>query len=231
MLDELSQRDCDVTVVGHMACQAVMRTKSSASTLDLIENASTVWEFLKGRNLPGLVALDRAHPSSIDWSTVYSDPAKPLAVDIGSGNGLFLMGMATLRMDLNFLGLEINEKLVTRCLHSVRQTGGKNLHFIATNATSTFRSIVSSYPGPLILVSIQCPNPDFNDPEHRWRMIQRSLTEAIADLLASEGKVFLQSDIEEVALRMKKQFLEEGKGKLALPYDDDGAVHLPLQDG
>ena len=59
MLDELSQRDCDVTVVGHMACQAVMRTKSSASTLDLIENASTVWEFLKGRNLPGLVALDR----------------------------------------------------------------------------------------------------------------------------------------------------------------------------
>lgn len=59
MLDELSQRDCDVTVVGRMACQAVMRTKRSASTFDLIENASIVWEFLKGRNLPGLVALDR----------------------------------------------------------------------------------------------------------------------------------------------------------------------------
>jgi len=28
-------------------------------------------------------------------------------------------------------------------------------HFIATNATSTFRSIVSSYPGELVLVSIQ----------------------------------------------------------------------------
>lgn len=226
MLNELSQRDCDVTVVGHMACQAVMRTKRSASTFDLIENASIVWEFLKGRNLPGLVALDRAYPFSIDWSTIYSDPTKPLAVDIGSGNGLFLIGMATLRMELNFLGLEINEKLVTRCLHSIHQTGEKNLHFIATNATSTFRSIVSSYPGSVILVSIQCPNPDFNDPKHRWRMIQRSLIEAIADLLASEGKVFLQSDVEEVALRMRKQFLEEGKGKLDVLRDDDGDIAL-----
>lgn len=31
-------------------------------------------------------------------------------------------------------------------------------YFIATNATSTFRSIVSSYPGKLILVSIQVKN-------------------------------------------------------------------------
>lgn len=57
-------------------------------------------------------------------------------------------------------------------------------------------------------------------------MIQRSLIEAIADLLASEGKVFLQSDVEEVALRMRKQFLEEGKGKLDVLRDDDGDIAL-----
>lgn len=117
-------------------------------------------------------------------------------------------------------------------------------YFIATNATSTFRSIVCTYPGQVVLVSIQvgssafslpfpsegfhvvsgsdmlttvkcnsfasrrifrimmksflnlvsywirqCPNPDFSDPDHRWRMLQRSLVEAIADLLAYNGKV------------------------------------------
>lgn len=36
---------------------------------------------------------------------------------------------------------------------------------------------------------MQCPNPDFNKPEHRWRMLQRSLVEAIADLLIFGGKV------------------------------------------
>jgi phosphoglycerate kinase len=42
---------------------------------------------------------------------------------------------------------------------------------------------------------LQCPNPDFNKPEHRWRMLQRSLIEAVVDLLASGGKVI---DSEEV---------------------------------
>lgn len=36
---------------------------------------------------------------------------------------------------------------------------------------------------------LQCPNPDFNKPEHRWRMLQRSLIEAVVDLLAFGGKV------------------------------------------
>jgi len=39
---------------------------------------------------------------------LYSDYKLEMLI---TGNGLFLMGMATLRMDLNFLGLEINEKV------------------------------------------------------------------------------------------------------------------------
>ncbi|KAL6133427.1 hypothetical protein ACLB2K_065662 [Fragaria x ananassa] len=85
--------------------------------------------------------------------------------------------------------------------------------------TSTFRSIVSNYRGKLVLVSIQCPNPDFNEPEHQWRMLQRSLVEAVADLLTSDGKVFLQSDIETVSVRMKEQFQTHSKGKLTIVHE------------
>ncbi|KAL1153400.1 hypothetical protein V6Z11_A09G174000 [Gossypium hirsutum] len=178
-----------------------------------------VWEFLKEQKLPGVMSLDRAYPFEIDWSVAYHDASQPLVVDIGSGNGLFIMGMAQNRKDLNFLGLEINGKLVRRCLDSVHQSGIRNAYFIGSNATTTFRSIVSSYPGELVLVSVQCPNPDFNKPENRWSMLQRSLIEAVADLLASKGKVFLQSDVEAVAMRMKEQFLQYGKGKLHLSHD------------
>ncbi|KAF2289888.1 hypothetical protein GH714_039030 [Hevea brasiliensis] len=216
MLDELSQQNCDVTVVGKMAYKTIMMESSSLSAYSIIESGSVAWEFFKGRKLPGIMALDRAHPFKIDWCSAYNDPAQPLIVDIGSGTGLFLLGMARRRKDLNFLGLEINKKLVTRCLDSVHQSGIFNGHFIATNATTTFRSIVSSYPGQLVLVSIQCPNPDFNNPEHRWRMLQQSLIEAVIDLLAQDGKVFLQSDIEAVAVRMKELFLKYGQGRLTL---------------
>lgn len=216
IVDNLAQRNCDITVVGNTACQALMRLTSSVSASYVVENASIVWEMLKGQKLPGLMALDGAYPLKVDWNATYADPTQPLVVDIGSGNGLFLLGMTERRKDVNFLGLEINEKLVSRCLASVDRSSIKNGYFIATNATSTFRSIVSSYPGKLVLVSIQCPNPDFNRPEHRWSMLQRLLVEAIVDLLIPKGKVFLQSDIEDVVVRMKEQFLKYGKGKLAL---------------
>uniref|UniRef100_A0A2N9I5Y3 Phosphoglycerate kinase n=1 Tax=Fagus sylvatica TaxID=28930 RepID=A0A2N9I5Y3_FAGSY len=225
MLDLLSQSNCDLTVVGNMACKVIMQESSSISDFNMLENASVVWEFLKGRKLPGVMALDRAYPFEINWNATYCDPMQPLVVDIGSGNGLFIRGMARKRKDLNFLGLEMNEKLVRRCLDSVQQTSMKNGYFIATNATSTFRSIVSSYPGELVLVSIQCPNPDFNKPEYRWRMLQRALVEAVADCLTSDGKVFLQSDIEAVAVRMREQFLKYGKGKLSVVHDQDAKIN------
>ncbi|PON60318.1 Phosphoglycerate kinase [Parasponia andersonii] len=228
ILVQLSQNDCDVTVVGNIACEAIMKESSPVSVFNIIYNASVVWEFLKGRKLPGAIALDRAYPFYIDWNAVYVDPSKPLVVDIGSdsewtGNGLFLLGMAKRRLDLNFLGLEINKKLVRRCLDSLQRFGMKNGYFIATNATSAFRSIVSSYPGKLFLVSIQCPNPDFNNPDHRWRMLQRSLFEAVVELLVPTGKVFLQSDIEAVSLRMKEEFLKYGKGRLIV-HEESNAI-------
>ncbi|KAK9158515.1 hypothetical protein Scep_005089 [Stephania cephalantha] len=219
MLEAFSQNGRDVTVVGSSACQAVMGISSSINC-SLYENASVMWRFLKGMTLPGHAALDRAYPCEIDWHAIFGNPSQPLLVDIGSGNGLFLFKMAARHKDKNFLGLEINKKLVQRCLYSAGHYGLKNRHFIATNATSTFRSIVSSYPGELVLVSIQCPNPDFNKPEHRWRMLQRSLIEAIADLLKTGGKVFLQSDVEAVAVRMREQILMYGKGNLAILEDD-----------
>ncbi|XP_021290030.1 phosphoglycerate kinase, cytosolic-like isoform X3 [Herrania umbratica] len=155
MLYKQCQCECEITIVGGTACEAIKNESSSVSSFNMLENASAVWEFLKGQKLPGVMALDRAYPFEIDWNIAYSDPSRPLVVDIGSGNGLFIMGMTRKRKDLNFLGLEINGKLVKRCLDSVHQSGITNGYFIETNATSTFRSIVSSYPGELVLLSIQ----------------------------------------------------------------------------
>ncbi|CAN4121510.1 unnamed protein product [Withania somnifera] len=191
MLYNVGQKNCDVIVVSKQACETFFG-KSTHVTAEMIENASIVWEFLKGRKLHGLLELDRAYPFKLNWDAIYANTTLPLFC-----NGLFLSRMAKMRKDWNFLGLEINEKLVSRCLDHVSQSGMTNRYFIAAKATSTFRSIVSSYPGDLVLVSIQ-----FNKTEHRWRMVQRSLVEAIADLLSSDGK-----------------FMKYGKGKLTVVHD------------
>ncbi|CAL5419895.1 unnamed protein product [Camellia sinensis] len=276
MLDKLNRRNCDITVVGNMACEALTSVSTSFSSHNMVDNASVLWEILKGRKLPGLMALDRAYPFVIDWNATYTDPAHPLVVDIGSGNGLFLFRMARRRKDLNFLGLEINEKLVSRCLAYVHQSGMKNGKRNINFSINSFQlpreagSCVNTEHGEIVGACVKCPNPDFNKPEHRRSMLQRLLIEAIADLLASDGKgitcsdmasvivknlisqkgrsndqvigqqkhmpnlgylhslflgiqVFLQSDIEAVAVRMKEQFVQYGKGKLAVMQDHGDA--------
>ncbi|MFN5726794.1 MAG: tRNA (guanosine(46)-N7)-methyltransferase TrmB, partial [Pseudanabaena sp.] len=49
------------------------------------------------------------------WAEVYADCSKPLSLDIGSARGRYILQMAQLKPDWNFLGLEIREPLVDRC--------------------------------------------------------------------------------------------------------------------
>lgn len=58
-LHDLTQSDCDVTVVGTTACKAMMQESSTLSAYNVFENASVVWDFFKGKQLPGVLALDR----------------------------------------------------------------------------------------------------------------------------------------------------------------------------
>ncbi|CAL4925167.1 unnamed protein product [Urochloa decumbens] len=222
ILEKASFDSCEVILVGNAACNTLRRKTGSSSQCIEFKNATVVWEFLKGRILPGIAALDKRYPYRIPWSTVFCDSTLPLVVDIGSGNGLFLFEMAKRYECSNFLGLEMNEKLVIRCLQGMALYEKRNLYFVSTNATSTFHSIVSSYPGRLSLVTIQCPNPDFNKEQNRWRMVRRMLVEAVADLLQTNGQVYLQSDVESVLLGMKEQFLSYSNGQLVVDGDDCG---------
>ncbi|KAK8949514.1 hypothetical protein KSP39_PZI005843 [Platanthera zijinensis] len=62
-------------------------------------------------------------------------------------------------------------------------------------------------------------------------MVQRALVEAITDLLSPDAKVFLQSDIEAVTIRMEEHFIKYGKGRiiwrmLVKAIDDSRRTHL-----
>ncbi|XP_043695131.1 tRNA (guanine-N(7)-)-methyltransferase [Telopea speciosissima] len=74
------------------------------------------------------------------------------------------------------------------------------------NALVSFEQMVSSYPGPLMLVTILCPDPHFKKRHHKRRVVQKPLVDSILKNLHPGGQVFLQSDVLEVALDMRNQF-------------------------
>ncbi|GFE71125.1 tRNA (guanosine(46)-N7)-methyltransferase TrmB [Chroococcus sp. FPU101] len=142
-----------------------------------------------------------------DWSQIYSEITQPLHLDIGCARGKFLLKMATLYPDINFLGTEIREPLVTEANHHRDNLGLSNLHFIFCNINHSFEPILQSLPqGVLQWVTIQFPDPWFKQRHSKRRVVQCELVEAIARYLKNEGVVFLQSDVEFVQNEMVKHF-------------------------
>ncbi|KAL6124604.1 hypothetical protein ACLB2K_077116 [Fragaria x ananassa] len=80
------------------------------------------------------------------------------------------------------------------------------IHFMYANATTSFDQLVSSYPGPLMLVSILCPDPYFKRKHHKRWVVQKPLVDSVVHNLAPSAQVFIQSDVLDVALEMRNQF-------------------------
>ncbi|NMG07374.1 tRNA (guanosine(46)-N7)-methyltransferase TrmB [Brasilonema sp. UFV-L1] len=145
----------------------------------------------------------------LDWEKVYAQPNQPLHLDIGSARGRFLLSMAKTEPNWNFLGLEIREPLVVEANKWRDELGLTNLHYVFCNANNSLRSLFSSLPqGSLQRVTIQFPDPWFKNRHAKRRVVQPELVAELAEFLVPGGIVFLQSDIEFVAVEMCDRFAE-----------------------
>lgn len=145
-----------------------------------------------------------------DWSQVYAQPHQPLHLDIGCGKGIFVMQMAELQPDWNFLGMEIRKPVVEQAQQRLTELGLTNLHIMYGNANISFRSLMESWgPNhPLQQVSIQFPDPWFKKRHQKRRVLQPSLVNELAEFLPSGGRVILQSDVQAVAEDMVERMAE-----------------------
>ncbi|MBD2213933.1 tRNA (guanosine(46)-N7)-methyltransferase TrmB [Calothrix sp. FACHB-156] len=147
--------------------------------------------------------------STLDWEKVYTQPHQPLHLDIGCARGRFLLNMAKIETEWNFLGLEIREPLVVEANHLSADLGLTNLHYLFCNVNKSLQPLLSSLPpGILQRVTIQFPDPWFKTRHAKRRIVQPELVAELANYLAVGGVVFLQSDIESLALEMRNLFAE-----------------------
>lgn len=145
--------------------------------------------------------------SSPDWENIYDRVTQPLHLDIGCARGEFLLSMAMLHRDWNFLGLEIREPLVEQANAKVLELGLRNLHFLFCNANNSLKPLLDSLQArTLQRVTIQFPDPWFKKRQVKRRIVQPEIVDTLAAYLRDGGEVFLQSDVEAVAAEMCDRF-------------------------
>ena len=154
--------------------------------------------------------LSRKFQQSIvlpDWNKVYTNPDYPLHLDIGCARGGFLLQMAQLQPEKNFLGIEIREPLVISANQKKDELGLNNLHYLFGNINTSASTLLESLPtNSLNYITIQFPDPWFKTKHKKRRVVQPELVNTLVNYLVDGGTVFLQSDIEEVAIEMRDRF-------------------------
>jgi tRNA (guanine-N7-)-methyltransferase len=147
----------------------------------------------------------------LDLSEAFEDPGLPLFVDIGCARGRFLLEMARNDNSFNYLGLEIREPLVDDANKIRDEEGIGNLHYEFCNATFDLGTLFEDLPkGILKRVTIQFPDPWFKKRHAKRRMVKGNMVEVIAEHLASDGYVLLQTDVDFVAEEMTEIFGKSG---------------------
>ncbi len=115
-----------------------------------------------------------------DWSEIYLRPTQPLHLDIGCARGRFLLKMASIHPQINFLGTEIRQALVKEANQERDRLQLHNLHFLFCNINVSLSLLLESLPpGVLKFVSIQFPDPWFKNRHSKRRVVQYELVSLV----------------------------------------------------
>eukprot|EP00985_Skeletonema_marinoi_P017364 scaffold9474_cov114-Skeletonema_marinoi.AAC.18 len=202
------------------------------------ENAAKHFDGRYGKEETTLHSINDDKSDKYEWSKLFKDPTRPLVVDVGSGMGVSLLGLATAASEAtheeeiqidwnecNFIGVDLS-RLGIRFVRGVSKRWElDNLKFVVDPAEECIERL-SSYPGPIKLAMIQFPTPyrytedredieasvaqGYNaqlpeDSESGCFMVTEKLLHLIQEVLSrkEDGKLLVQSNCEDVAVRMK----------------------------
>lgn len=153
-----------------------------------------------------------------DWNQIYSNLSLPFYLDLGCARGRFLLQMAQQFPEKNYLGVEIREVLVDEANEIKTAHGLTNLHYLFANINVSLEELLNSLPSnSLELVMIQFPDPWFKKKHHKRRVVQPEVVEILGRFLREDGRIFIQSDIKELAEEIYQTFVEYSRFRCLTP--------------
>ena len=156
-------------------------------------------------------------PLQIDLA--FARPA-PLEVDIGCGEGSFLVAMAARFPERNFLGIE---RLLGRIRKTCRRTAARNLENVRVlrlESSYTVQHLLP--PGSVSVFHVMFPDPWPKRKHHRRRLIADPFLDTIHAALCEMGELRLTTDDADYFAHMKRVCLARTDFE-PVPWPDDPA--------
>jgi tRNA (guanine-N7-)-methyltransferase len=132
-------------------------------------------------------------PSSgtLDLGSLFGRRA-PLIVDLGCGNGRFLLGSAVWRPTFDHLGIDVKPVVIRYATRRGNQRGLTNLRFAVIDAQRLLRDYLTA--GCAAEIHCYHPQPYYDPSEVHRRLITPAFLALVHRTLQPEGQFFIQTD-------------------------------------
>ena len=116
----------------------------------------------------------------------------PLVIDLGCGNGRFLIGSAVWRPECDHLGVDVKPVVIRYATRRGNQRGLTNLRFAVVDAERLLRD----YLAPRSAAEIHCyhPQPHYDRADVHLRLITPAFLALVHRTLVPGGLFFIQTD-------------------------------------
>ncbi|MEF2877001.1 MAG: tRNA (guanosine(46)-N7)-methyltransferase TrmB [Blautia sp.] len=180
------------------------------------------------RNIPGAkeaiekskYVVSQEQEKKGSWCQVFGNQA-PIHIEVGMGKGRFMMDMAALHPETNYVGIEMYDSVLIRAVEKMeeKEVQGslpENLRFIRMDARELPLVFEEGEVGKIYL--------NFSDPWPKERHAKRRLTsrqflQRYSEILAPDGTVEFKTDNEPLFQFSLEEIREAGWTLLAHTFD------------
>lgn len=166
------------------------------------------------RNIPGaddaIAASEYCikEPASLNgnWQSVFPDN-QPLHIEIGMGKGRFIMDMAALNPQINYIGIERYSSVLLRALQKMELNPLPNLKFICMDATEVEDVFA---PGEVARIYLNFSDPWPKDRHAKRRLTSRQFFARYDHVLAKDGHIEFKTDNQDLFTFSLEEIPEAG---------------------
>lgn len=154
---------------------------------------------MRVRNRKGAGELLANHPQYVisnpeeckgKWSEIFGND-HPIHIEVGSGKGAFITGMARQHPDINYIGIDIQLSVLSYALDKVLAADVPNVRLLRVDGSS-----LTNYFAPAEISRLYL---NFSDPWPKKRHEKRRLTyktflETYQEILPEKGEIHFKTD-------------------------------------
>ena len=150
------------------------------------------------RNIPGADEVIRncdwvikeAADKKGKWNTVFGNE-NPIHIEVGSGKGAFITGMALQNPEMNYIGIDIQLSVLSYALDKVLASGAQNVKLLRVDG-----SALTNYfeDGEIDLMYLNFSDPWPKTKHEKRRLTYKTFLNTYKQILPEQGEIHFKTD-------------------------------------